>query len=236
MEVVMPPLLLFDLDGTLVDTLGFIIDCFRRSLQPVVKRLPTDEEIVATFGPAEIVCITRLLSRFERQSLLHEPLKPEHITHSAERFHQFYDDGHAAGRVELYPGMSEVINEAKASGWALGVFTGKGRSSALATIAHLQLTHVFNVIVTSDDVPRPKPAPDGVQKAALQVGTICAKTYFVGDNPADILAGNAAGAVSVAALWGAFNREETRNAKPAYVLASPHELQSLLSQWHPSDN
>ncbi|MFT3878340.1 MAG: HAD-IA family hydrolase [Gemmatales bacterium] len=232
----MPPLLLLDLDGTLVDTLGFIIDCFRRSVAPVVKRLPTDEEIVATFGPAEIECIARLLSHFDQQSLLHKPLQSQHITDSAKRFHQLYDDGHATGRVELYPGMREVINEAKTSGWALGVFTGKGRSSALATVAHLRLTHVFDVIVTSDDVPRPKPAPDGVQKAALHVGTICSKTYFVGDNPADILSGNAAGAISVAALWGAFNREETRNAKPAYILNSPDELHSLLRQWYPERN
>ncbi len=235
----MRPLLLLDLDGTLVDTLGFIIDCFRRSVAPVVKQLPTDEEIVATFGPAEIECIARLLAHFDCQSLLHEPLQPEHITDSAKRFHQLYDDGHAAGRVELYPGMLEVIVEAKASDWALGVFTGKGRTSALTTIAHLQLTHAFNVIVTSDDVVRPKPAPDGVLKAALEVGTIPAKTYFVGDNPADILSGNTAGAISIAALWGAFNLEETLNAKPAYVLTSPLELQSLLSQWHPpsvSDN
>ncbi|HQR07667.1 MAG TPA: HAD-IA family hydrolase [Gemmatales bacterium] len=228
----MPPLLLLDLDGTLVDTLGFIIDCFRRSVEPVVKRLPTDEEIVATFGPAEIECIARLLARFHQQQLLRSILQPEHIAGSAARFHQLYDDGHAAGRVELYPGMRDVINEAKANGWALGVFTGKGRASALVTIAHLQLTSLFDVIVTSDDVPHPKPAPDGVEKAALQAGTICSRTYFVGDNPADILAGNAAGAVSVAALWGAFNREETRNAKPAYVLNSPHELHLLLRNWH----
>lgn len=230
----MRPLLLLDLDGTLVDTLGFIIECFRQSVHPWVKRLPTNEEIVATFGPAEIECIARLLNQFDGASLLHEPMQKEHVAQSAARFHKLYDDGHAAGHVQLYPGMREVIDEARAGGWALGIFTGKGRSSALATLAHLQLTDVFNVIVTSDDVPHPKPAPDGVQKAALQAGSLCAKTYFVGDNPADILAGNAAGATSVAALWGAFNREETRNANPVYILNSPLELQSLLRQWHSS--
>ena len=147
----MPPLLLLDLDGTLVDTLGFIIDCFRESVKPLVKRLPTNEEIVATFGPAEVECIARLLSRFDRQSLLHEALHSEHIVQSAERFHELYDDGHAAGEVQLYPGMREVIDNAKESGWALGIFTGKGRVSALATLNHLQLTAQFDVIVTSDD-------------------------------------------------------------------------------------
>ncbi len=229
----MPPLLLLDLDGTLVDTLGFIIDCFRNSVQQLVKRLPTNEEIVATFGPAEIECITRLLSYYDRQLLLHQPLQPEHIQQCAERFHQLYDDGHAAGQVELYPGMREVIDEVKAHGWKLGVFTGKGRVSATATLKHLQLTPLFDVIVTSDDVTHPKPAPDGVRLAASQVATIPEKTFFVGDNPADIIAGNEARAISIAALWGAFNQEETLSAKPAYVLHSPHDLQSLLRQWHP---
>lgn len=224
----MPPLLLLDLDGTLVDTLGFIIDCFQESVKPLVKQLPTDEEIVATFGPAEIECITRLLSRYDRQSLLHEPLQSEHILKSAERFHRLYDDGHASGHVKLYPGMREVLDEAKASGWALGIFTGKGRSSALATLDHLQLTDSFDVIITSDDVARPKPAPDGVRLAARHVATTPALTWFVGDNPADIISGNEAGAITFAALWGAFDREQTRNAHPAYVLTSPLELQSML--------
>lgn len=233
MEVVMPPLLLLDLDGTLVDTLGFIINCFRLSVKPLVKRLPTNEEIVATFGPAEIECIARLLSSFDRQLLLHQPLQPEHVQQCAKRFHQLYDAGHAAGQVELYPGMREVVDEVKAHGWKLGVFTGKGRLSALATLMHLKLTSLLDVIVTSDDVARPKPAPDGVRLAACQVATIPEKTCFVGDNPADIIAGNEACAISIAALWGAFNQEETRNAQPAYVLHSPHELQLLLRQWHP---
>jgi len=230
MEVVMPSLLLLDLDGTIVDTLGFIIDCFRLSVQPLVKRLPANEEIVATFGPAEIECIARLLSRYDRESLLHQSLQPEHIQQSAERFHQLYHAGHAAGRVQLYPGMREVIDEAKASGWALGIFTGKSRVSATRTLDHLQLTSQFDVIVTSDDVTHPKPAPDGVILAARHVGTAPEKTCFVGDNPADIIAGNEAGAITIAALWGAFNQEETRSAHPAYVLHSPHELQSLLPQ------
>lgn len=228
-----PPLLLWDLDGTLVDTLGFIIDCFRRSVQPLVKRLPTDEEIVATFGPAESECISRLLSRFERYSLLHHPLHAEHIAQSAQRFHQRYDDGHTAGQVQLYPGIRQVIDEAKANGWALGVFTGKGRNSARATLEHVQLTSLLDVVITSDDVARPKPAPDGVRLAAWHLAILPENTWFVGDNPADVIAANEAGANSVAAMWGAFNPDETRNAQPDYILASPLELQSLLSQWHP---
>lgn len=227
----MPPLLLLDMDGTIVDTLGFIIECFRRAVRPYVKRLPTDEEIVATFGPAEAECIARLLSRYDRESLLLGPLHAEDIARSAAQFHELYHAGYAGGQVEPYPGILEIIADAKATGWLLGVFTGKGKVSALDTLEHLGLTSQFDVVVTSDDVARPKPAPDGVRLAAWQVSTTPERTLFVGDNPADIIAGKQAGATTVAALWGAFDRNQTLAAEPDFSYEQPSDLRSLLTKW-----
>ena len=230
MEGLMPPLLLLDLDGTLVDTLGYIFGCFRESVRPLVKRLPSDEEIVATFGPSEVECIGRLLSRYERESLLNKRLSDEQVVACGVRFHELYRAGYASGHVRLYDGMSEVLQKSRSSGWSLGIFTGKGRISAMQTLEHLRLQSAFDVIVTSDDVSRPKPAPEGVLLAARQVSTSPERTFFVGDNPADVIAANEAGATSIAALWGSFNKEQTLNAHPDYVLSSPHELVSLLPE------
>jgi pyrophosphatase PpaX len=227
-EILMRPLLLLDLDGTLVDTLGFIIDCFRESVLPLVKQPPTKAEIVATFGPAEEECIRRLLVQYQEADLLNQPLTIEVISEAGRRFHALYHAGYSAGKVQPYPQMLEVVQQARQLGWATGIFTGKGRISAMATLEHLQLTSLFDAIISSDDVAHPKPAPDGVILAAERAGSSPAHSLFVGDNPADIKAGKAAGSKTAAAMWGAVFPEETLATKPDYVLETPAELLSLL--------
>src|SRR5205085_7040988 len=86
-------LLLLDLDGTVVDTLPFIIHCYRQAIVPLVTRLPSDEEVVATFGPPEPECLARYLWRCEREHWLHRPLMPEDYVHTAERFFSCYEQG-----------------------------------------------------------------------------------------------------------------------------------------------
>ena len=157
-------------------------------------------------------------------------VKQEDICQCAERFHALYEAGHDDGEVPLYPHMKEIVEEYRSVGWATGVFTGKGRVSALSTLEHHQLLPLFDTIVTSDDVRCPKPAPDGVLLAIKQVNSSPELTIFVGDNPNDILAGRAAGVTTVAALWGAFNRSETLAASPHHAFESPSDLRLLLQQ------
>ena len=223
-------LLLLDLDGTLVDTLSFLFECFRQSVAPLVTRLPNDQEIVTTFGPSEEECIARLLSQWESQGQLHRALQQNDIIESASRFHGLYEAGHDDGEVPLYPHMKEIVEEYRSAGWATGIFTGKGRTSAVSTLDHHRLLPLFDTVITSDDVRCPKPAPDGVLLAIKQVNSSPELTIFVGDNPNDILAGRAAGVTTVAALWGAFNTSETLAAGPQHAFESPSDLRSLLRQ------
>ena len=221
-------LLLLDLDGTLVDTLSFLFECFRQAVAPLVKRLPTDQEVVATFGPSEEECIGRLLRDLEARGMIDGAVRQEDICRSAERFHALYEAGHDDGEVPLYPHMKEIVEEFRCDGWATGIFTGKGRASALSTLEHHHLVQLFDTVITSDDVRCPKPASDGVLLAIKQVNSSPELTIFVGDNPNDILAGRAAGVTTVAAMWGAFNRKETLAAGPQLAFESPSDLRLLL--------
>ncbi|MFO0816144.1 MAG: HAD-IA family hydrolase [Gemmatales bacterium] len=223
-------LLLLDLDGTLIDTLSFIIHCFQQSVTPLTRRVPSQEEIVATFGPAEVDCIARLLRRYDSEGLLHQPLNMQQVYQAADCFHAMYAAGYHEGKVLPYPHIVETIHAARKWGWATAVFTGKGRTSTDETLAHLGLTASFDAIITSDDIAHPKPAPDGVLLACEQTGVAPAQTYFVGDSPTDIHAGKAAGAHSVAAMWGAIYPEETLSASPETILHHPSELQSWLQR------
>jgi HAD superfamily hydrolase (TIGR01509 family) len=223
-------LLLLDLDGTLVDTLPFIIRCYRDAVAPLVTRLPSDEEVVATFGPAEPECIARFLRRCEREHCLHRPVVSEDYVHCAERFYEGYEQGYKSGAVNLYPGMRNVVSTAKERGWYTGIFTGKGRRTTEGTLKHLHLLENFDVLVSADDVNHSKPAPDGVIMAAECVQVAPGDVCFVGDSPADVEAGNAAQAVTIATLWGAFDREKTRRAGADLVMKNVAELEAWVTK------
>ncbi|HMP18585.1 MAG TPA: HAD-IA family hydrolase [Gemmatales bacterium] len=224
----MKRLLLLDLDGTVVDTLSYIIRCFQQAVEPYTTHIPTSAEIVATFGPAEHECIRKVLQQHEQQGWLRQPYSESISQAAAQQFHQLYAAGYSGGQVQCYPGIREVIQGGKQQGGAIGIFTGKGRPSAWATLEHVQLLPAMDVIVTSDDVQEPKPAPEGVLLACDKTGVAPRQALFVGDNPADILAGRRAGVPTAAAMWGAVFPEETLAAQPDSVLADIPALQSLL--------
>lgn len=230
MESIMRRLLLLDLDGTVVDSLGFIMRCFREAVDPYTRNSPSDAEIVATFGPAEDQCIAIVLQQHHQRGWLRVPYTHEIAQQAAKRFHQLYASGYEAGLVECYPGMVELVMEARQQGRATGIFTGKGRSSALATLDYVKLLTHFDAVVTSDDVEHPKPAADGVLLACRLTGVAPQHTLYVGDNPTDVIAGRRAGVCTAAAMWGAVFPEETLAVQPDYILQSPAELQLLLAK------
>src|SRR5262249_26386624 len=149
-----------------------------------VTRLPTDDEVLATFGPAEPECIYRYLQQAEAGGETKKPAE-ECLDPAVERFFQFYE--RHPNHVRAFPGVLEVMQRAKGSGWRLGVFTGKGRRGAIYTLEQLRLwPDVAEVLVSSDDVTYPKPDPEGVKLALAKLEITPDRMLFVGDAPADI--------------------------------------------------
>ncbi len=215
--------LLLDLDGTIADTLPHLFDSFRHGVAPFVTRPPADEEIHATFGPAERECLARML----RNPKLALPGASDHLDEATRRFHEAYEGGH--DHVRAFPGVIEAIELARERGWAIGVFTGKGRRSAVFTLKRLGLWPV-DALVTSDDISDPKPHPEGVLQAARLLGLPPERLLVVGDADADVRAGRAAGARTVAALWGAFHPDALRQTQPTWALEQPAMLRELLEK------
>ena len=155
-QIRLPRALLLDLDGTIADTLPHIFDAYRHAVAPWVKKPPTDAEIEATFGPAERECIARMVPRAD-------------LDEAEERFHAYYETHHERG-VKIVEGIVNVIDHARRLGWRTGVFTGKGRRSALFTLAALGLRDRIEYVVTSDDLTRPKPDPEGILRVSEALG------------------------------------------------------------------
>lgn len=207
--------LLLDLDGTIADTLPHIFEAYRHAVAPWVERPPTDAEVEATFGPAERGCIARMV--------------PETDLDEAERrFHDYYESHHGRG-VRVVEGIADAIDHARGLGWRTGVFTGKGRRSARFTLAELGLAARIEHLVTSDDVARPKPDPEGVFNASKALDVPTDRILLAGDSPADVSAGRDAGAKTAAVLWAAFQPERLRTAGADFVCERIGDLVAAIS-------
>jgi len=210
--------LLLDFDGTIADTLPHLCASFRHALEPFVVRLPTDAEVVATFGPPERVNLRMLL---ENPSI-GRPNSIQHLDAAEQRYHEYYEGRHET--VQQYPGIVETIALARRQGWRIGVFTGKSRRSASFALRAVGLAEVVDCLVGGDDVSRPKPDAEGLLKIAREFRLEPGQVLFVGDSPGDIKAGRAAGALTAAAMWGAVDATATLAAGPTWAFKSGQEL------------
>lgn len=206
--------LLLDLDGTIADTLPHIFNSYRHAVAPWVDRPPTDGEVEATFGPAERACIGQMVPAAD-------------LDEAEARFHAYYE-AELGRNVKVVEGIAEAIDQARALGWRIGVFTGKGRRSARFTLLELGLLDRIEQLVTSDDVNRPKPDPEGVFLASRELGVPVERILLAGDSPADVQAGRASGALTAAVLWAAYQPERLRNAGADFVCERVEDLSSVI--------
>ncbi len=213
-----PRALLLDLDGTIADTLPLCFDAYRHAVAPWVERAPDDAEIEATFGPAERECIARMV-----------PMA--HLDEAEARFHDYYE-GHLGARVQVIAGMAGAIDRADALGWRFGVFTGKGRRSAKFTLRELGLWDRVEHLVSSDDVVRPKPDPEGVLQASEILGVPVGRILLAGDSPVDVTAGRAAGCRTAAVLWAAYQPDRLRQSGADFVCERVDDLIAAIESLH----
>ncbi len=210
--------LLLDLDGTIADTLPLCFDAYRHAVAPWVERPLSDAEVEATFGPAERECIARMVPAAD-------------LDEAERRFHEYYE-AELHGRVEVFAGIAEAIDHARSLGWKVGVFTGKGRRSAEFTLNVLGLRDRIEHLVSSDDVSRPKPDPDGVFRISEAFGVPVDRILLAGDSPADVISGRAAGAKTAAVLWAAFRPARLRASGADFLCETVADLEVAIDRLH----
>ena len=198
---------LFDFDGTLIDTWRLYLEAFRRAMKPHFLRLLTDAEILALEPTAE----RRLFERVVDPSRVEEYY--EDFLHHYRSLHRTHCDG-------LYPGIADLLRTLRKDRYAVGVITGKSRKAWDLTFAESSL-ETFDVVITDDDVAQPKPHPEGV-RAALEACAIRPhEALYIGDSLLDCRAAVAAEVPFGAALWSK-PREEARRFHDAVTrIAGP---------------
>jgi len=203
---------LFDLDGTLIDSVELILSSFRYATGQVLGEPLPDEELLRNVG----VPLARQMREFS----------PEH----AEELLRVYREHNARVHDEMlkrYAGTEETLLALAAAGMKLGVVTSKMRHMAFRGLDRFDLARFFDVVVGSDDVEVHKPHPHPLLVAATELDVPIARCAYVGDSPHDMAAARAAGCVAIAALWGAFEPEVVLEPGADYAFESAYELLEL---------
>jgi pyrophosphatase PpaX len=209
-----PPAILFDLDGTLVDTVPFILAAVRHTFDGYGSG-PSEAEWIAGIGTP----LRAQLGQFVR--------RPEDVEPLYQRYRTFWIENHDR-MTRCFPGARETVLALREAGHPIGVVTAKTEEGARRTLRHVGLLDAVGAMVGADTCPRSKPDPMPVRHALERLDRSPAEAVFVGDSPHDVAAGNAAGTLTVAALWGACDRECLARAGPARYLEDIAGLPGLI--------
>jgi pyrophosphatase PpaX len=215
---------LFDFDGTLVNTTPLILRCFRATWQQVCGITCEDAEYIRTFGIPLHTAMEQMLERFAAEGHI---TRPTDLAAKAEElvltYRAFNEDWHDQ-MIQPFAGVDEMLRELKQRGFRLGVVTSKKRLGAERGMRLYQMTELFDASICAEDTERNKPHPEPLLHAMERLGASPSETMYVGDSTHDIVAGQAAGVVTAAATWGPIPREELEVLQPDYLLNAPSDL------------
>lgn len=205
---------LFDLDGTLIDSVELIRRTFRHTLEVHRGGHPGEELWLKGLGQP-------LWDQFRVYTQDQAEIDAMIATYRA------YNSIHHDEMVRPYRGMEDVIRGLKQRGKRLGVVTSKMQKGTRQGLRLCGLEESFDTIVAADDTTRHKPHPEPVYLALEQLGADAATTVFIGDSTHDLAAGRAAGVRTGAALWGPFSRDALAEHEPDYWLEAPGDITKL---------
>lgn len=211
--------LLFDLDGTLIDSEELILESYRHTMRVHLGESPPDAAWLATMGqPLE----AQLLD-FARDAVEASAMLATYLEHNAAIHDRL---------LRPFPGVREYVWGLHVRGYRLGIVTSKRRANALRGLEACGFElRWFEAVVTASDVERFKPEPEPVLRALEEAGEPePGRALFVGDSVHDLRAGRAAGTRTGAALWGPYPREALAPAEPDHWLERIAELEALLEE------
>jgi pyrophosphatase PpaX len=206
------PVVLFDFDGTVVDSGGIILASMRHATRTVLAREYTDAQLMANVGgpglDAQMVAIA-----------------PEHADELVRVYREHNEAIH--DELEAFLGIEDVLATLRAQGRRLGIVTAKRTKTVELAFSYLPLAAYFDTIVAGDDTVRHKPHPDPLLLALERLAAPAADAAYVGDSPYDMRAAKAAGVHAIGVTWGKIHDRDAL-ADADVVVDSPEELLAAL--------
>ena len=201
---------LFDLDGTLINTNDLILSSFKHTLDHYFPNQFSEEDIKKMIGEP-------LYQSFER---LDRERAGEMVKMYRRHNMQFHNS-----LVKEYDGVFETVQTLQRQGIKLGIVTTKLRKTVDMGLRLTKLDPFFDVVITLDDVDRAKPHPEPVQKAMKKLDAVPKETMMVGDSQFDIMAGKSAGTYTAGVAWSIKGKEFLASYQPDFML---HHMSELL--------
>ena len=215
MTITRPIAVLFDLDGTLIDTIGLLLECARHTFEGRTPR-PTDEEWIAGIG-------TPLRKQFAAYTTSDDEI--EVLTNRYRTFQREHHDR----LTTAFPGVLETLDILEERGHPMGIVTSKSNEMMDRGLEWVGIMKHMRTRIGMDNAKKHKPEPEPVLAALEELGYSPDEAMFVGDSPHDIASGNAAGVTTVAALWGPFTREQLTPYHPTKWLERITDLPALVA-------
>ena len=207
------PYVVFDLDGTVVNTIPLIIASYEHAMWDVLGEHTSAEEARGWIGQT-------LYATFHARHPAHaQQLIDSYVTWNAEHMPELLED---------FPGTPELLDALAAAGVVTGVATSKRRVSAERTLRYAGLDGRLPVTVAMEDTDVHKPRPEPLLLALESVGGRPEQAAYVGDAVVDVRAAKAAGMTAIAVSWGAARRDDLAAATPDHLVDTVAELQELL--------
>ncbi len=209
--------IVFDMDGTLVSSLPVIYHCENEISRKYLKIALTLEDVISKFGPPARVIIRNMTASLSKD------LQDRAVSDYYECYRK-----HVSSRGLIFPGITNLLQRIRSSHRQLALVTGVEKTMMEYTLDPFDLSKFFETLITADDVRNGKPDPEGINLALARINADARESMYVGDSPADILAGKQAGILTGAALWSPENRGDPTTEHPDYEFRSVQQLSDFL--------
>ncbi len=209
-------LMIWDLDNTLIGSSKLLWNAFNMVSEKYTGLKMTPAEIVRLYGPPEGDVIEKIVGPERKAQALHD-------------FYTYYQDNHDL-LVKTFPRVFDCIRTLRLKGIKQALFTSKGRRSAEITIKKLKVIDLFDAIVCGDEIPRPKPFPDGVQKILDLFSIKPEEVIYFGDSPLDIQSAHRAGVQGALVKWDSIHQDVFLDDAPDFIFSTWDDLECWIDK------
>lgn len=216
--------MMFDLDGTLIDSVPIYFELMKASLQ-MVGLPPAPRSVVAEFMTGDLDALGKVIP--EEMADRKEELIEECLIAGRRLSRDMFDD-----KVALIKGVPELFSLLVNRNILIGVVTTTQRrviDRKLVPLVRNGIKDVLDAVIVIEDAPRRKPAPDPLIECARRMHVAAEKCVYVGDSHVDIRAGNAAGMMTIGVLTGLDDDKTLQREKPSLILDSVDDIRGLFS-------
>lgn len=207
--------IIFDLDGTVGDTIPLCITAFKRSIEPLLGKEISEQEIIDTFGPSEEGSIRKLV--------------PLHEEDGVKAYLHFYEQLHYLCPIP-FPGIADLLEMLSTKGVKLTMVTGKGIHSTRLSLKQFGLTKYFDILETgSPDGPN---KVNGIRFVLNRLQVNASESLYIGDAPSDIRYCKEIGIPIASAAWAnTTDAEELKKLNPNWLFRSVDEFSNWIQDY-----